>query len=364
MSRDRKTILFILPSPSGGGAERVLLTILQHIDRKAFEPILLLLSNEGALSKEIPNDIQTINLNSKHARYAIFKIIKTIYKISPHIVFSTLGYLNLIISIFIPLFSKKIHFIARESNTVSVKNRLERFPKLFDWLYKTFYNRFEIIIAQSNYMKNDLIQNYNITQDHIRVIYNPLDFDKVTALSLKEPVNYPVADKINLLSIGRLSYQKGFDRLLHTMTLLDKKFQLTILGEGLLENELKKSANDLNISDRVSFLGFQHNPYAYMRHADLLILPSRVEGLPNVVLEANACGLPVVAFDSPGGTSEIIQEGLNGFLVKDDDITALAEAITSAATNSFNIELMKDTIMTSYNIDNIIGEYETVFKNI
>ncbi|MEA2111203.1 MAG: glycosyltransferase [Campylobacterota bacterium] len=364
MSSSKKSILFILPSPNGGGAERVVLNILQHLSREKFIPSLLLLSREGPLADEIPDDVKVIDLKTKHARYAIFKIIKAIHTLSPDIVFSAFGYLNLIISCFIPLFKKEIHFIARESNTVSIKNPQEKFPRLFNWLYRRFYKNFELIIAQSEYMKNDLVVNYEIAKQKIHVIYNPVNVAKIRAYSQETPTSYPIKNRVNLLCVGRLNYQKGLDRLLHAMAQLDSTFHLSILGDGSLLQELKQLSHDLNITDRVSFLGYQSNPYSYMSQADLLILPSRFEGLPNVVLEANSCGLPVVAFNSPGGTAEIINDKINGFLVQDGDIELLATTIHLASKFPFEKQLIKNTIITSYNIDKVIKEYEDIFQTI
>lgn len=358
----KKKILFIVPSLIGGGAERIISIIFNFLNRKKFEPILVLLKNEGPYLEDIPKDIQIIDLQATQARYAIIKIIRTIKQVKPDIVFSTLGYLNILIAMIKPFLSKNIVFIARESNTVSVQNKQEKYPVLFDLLYKVFYNNFDQIISQSDYMKKDLIDNYNIMKDKIEVIHNPVNITKIETLANKSMTNFYKNDKFNLLTVGRLDYQKGYDLLIEAMSKLDKKFHLTILGEGKDDTKLEQLAKSFDIEDNITFAGFQSNPYIYMIHADLLILSSRYEGLPNVVLEANACGTPVVAFNCPGGTGEIIENGVNGFLCECGNIDELIKKINKAYLHNFDKNKIKRLIKNKYDANTIIKHYEKIFS--
>lgn len=358
----KKKILFIVPSLSGGGSERIISIIFNFLNRKKFEPILVLLKNEGPYLEDIPKDIQIIDLQATQARYAIIKIIRTIKQVKPDIVFSTLGYLNILIAMIKPFLSKDIIFIARESNTVSVQNKQEKYPVLFDLLYKVFYNNFDKIISQSDYMKKDLIDNYNIMKDKIEVIYNPVNITKIETLANENMTNFYKNDKFNLLTVGRLDYQKGYDLLIEAMRKLDKKFYLTILGQGEDAAKLEQLAKSFDIEDNITFAGFQSNPYIYMIHADLFILSSRYEGLPNVVLEANACGTPVVAFNCPGGIGEIIENGVNGFLCECENIDELAEKINKASSHNFDKNKIKRLTKNKYDANTIIKYYEKIFS--
>lgn len=359
----KKKVLFIVPSMRGGGAERIMSILLNFLDRNKFEPILVLLKKEGPYLQDLPKDIKIIDLQVTQARYAIIKIIKTIKQIKPDIVFSTLSYLNILIAMIRPLLSKNIVFIARESNTVSVKNKREKHPFIFDLLYKIFYNNFDQIVSQSEYMKKDLIDNYNIMIEKIEVIYNPVNITRIEVLANKNATNLYNSDKFNLLAVGRLDYQKGFDLLIEAMKKLDNRFHLTIVGEGEKEGKLKYLAESFDVKEKVTFAGFQSNPYIYMMHADLYILSSRYEGLPNVVLEANTCGTPVVAFNCPGGTSEIIENGINGFLCECQNIDELVVKINKASTYSFDKNKIKKLIKNRYDVYTIIKQYERLFDD-
>jgi len=355
----RKKILFIVPSMRGGGSERVISIIVNHLNRDKFDITLALLKKEGKYLNELPNDIQIIDLNARQARYSILKIIKLIYQLKPNVVFSTLGYLNLIVSIIRPIFSKKIKFIARESNIVSIQNKQEKYPKFFNFLYKIFYKNFDTIICQSNCMKKDLINNFGIDNNKLVVINNPVNIDRISELSNTEEILFD-NNRINIIAVGRLSYQKGYDLLLNALSLLEDKYHLHIIGDGSEKESLIKLSKKLNIQNRVHFLGFQDNPYKYMAQADLMVLSSRYEGLPNVVLEANACGLPVVAFDCPGGTGEIIINGVNGFLVKCGDVEKLVDKIIEASKYEWDKEKIVNLVEKRFSLKNIIIKYENI----
>jgi len=349
----KKKILFIVPSMRGGGSERVISILLKYLNRDKFDITLVLLKKEGQYLDNLPKDLKIVDLNVKQARYALFKIIKQIKIQKPDIVFSTLGYLNVLMSTIRPFFSKKIKFIARESSIVSINNQQEEFRSLFDFLYRKFYKNFDLIISQSKFMKDDLVKNYFIAENKIKVINNPVDIEKINQLSSEK-----IDSEIELLAIGRLDKNKNFKDIIKALPQLNKK--LTILGDGYEKETLQKLAN--SISADVEFLGFQDNPYKYMKNAKLLIITSLYEGFPNVVLEANACGLPVVAFNCPGGTAEIIEDGLNGFLVECGDIDKLVEKMNISSQYSWNCKQIKSYIKEHYAVKKIIKEYEDTFN--
>ncbi len=194
----RKKIIFILPSMEGGGSERVVSILVKHLSREKFDIILVLLRKKGQYLDDLPNDITIIDLNVNAARFAVFKIINIIRKLNPDIVFSTLGHLNILISILKPFLATKIKFIARESSIVSLRNNQKYPTALFDLLYKTFYNNFDWIICQSNYMMNDLHNHYKIKKEKMIVINNPVDIENINQLSKESDNLLFEKEKINL----------------------------------------------------------------------------------------------------------------------------------------------------------------------
>ena len=347
----------------GGGAERVITTLLNHLDLERFEPILCLLQKEGPYLEELRSGIQIIDLQAPRVRYAIKKLIHVIRTVKPHIVFSTLGHLNLAISVFRFFLPRHIVFVARESNTVSLQNKSEKFSFIYDLLYRIFYSRFDLIIAQSSYMKQDLIDNFKMPFEKIKVIYNPVDIQSIQEKIVHNPDT--ASDKptrINLLAVGRFSEQKGFDLLLKSLSLVQADVHLNILGDGPLRSELQQQIKTLGLESKVSMLGFQKNPYQYMVDSDYFILSSRYEGFPNVVLEAHVCGLPTIVFDCPGGTSEIIVDNINGILVGCQDVEALAKIIDQRP--QFDSKLLFDSVASRFDANRIIQEYEKTFIDL
>ncbi|XOD68505.1 MAG: glycosyltransferase [Flavobacteriales bacterium AspAUS03] len=355
----RKTILFILPNLRAGGAEKVTTLLANYLDRKKFIPKLLLFQKEGIYLNILKNDIEIIEISVSRIRYSLFKILKTIKKLQPDIVFSGFGELNAFISPCLPFF-KRIKFIARETNVVSQHVKQKR--TLF---FYRFYNNFDKIIAQSDDMKEDLIKNLRIRPEKIVKINNPIDMDFIQG-KLKErgrPKEY-FTEKKNFLSVGSLNHRKGFDFLLRVFShLRNLPVHLFIIGEGPEEKKLLKMTQKLSLQN-VSFLGIRANPFLYMKYADLFILSSRYEGFPNVLLEANACGTPVVANHCKGGIDEIIQLGVNGEYGPIEDEKAFSNLILKTLNRKDTYHNLSQIIREKYHVTRIVSSYAQVFESI
>jgi glycosyltransferase involved in cell wall biosynthesis len=169
----------------------------------------------------------------------------------------------------------------------------------------------------------------------IRVIPNPVDLRRIAAAAA-EPVTEtdwfePGAPPV-VLGVGRLHPQKDFDKLLKAFALVrrDVRARLLVLGDGPARQQLETLARDRGLDDDASFPGFARNPYKYLARAAVFVLPSRFEGLPTVLIEALACGCPVVSTDCPHGPREILEDGRWGRLVPVGDVDAMAAAIGQA----------------------------------
>jgi glycosyltransferase involved in cell wall biosynthesis len=362
--KDHNQVLFLIPTLTGGGAERVILTLLKHLDRSKFRLSLAVVDMRGQVFRDdVPKDVEFIDLGCSRVRYALPRIAWLIWRRRPDVVFSTLGHLNLALSIIRPLLPDKVCYVARETVVVSEVLPAYRWPDLWRWGYRRFYRRLDKVICQSQDMRDDLVQNFELPQHKAVIIHNPVHVERIqrlaadrTQLELKNStVNDGGAPLIHLVTAGRLVWQKGFDLLIEALALCNNlQLHLTILGEGPLRNDLERLAQEKGVAQQVRFAGFQKNPYPFFAQADAFVLSSRFEGFPNVVLEALACGTPVIATPAPGGIKEILGH-LDGCKVA-ESVTAqgLARAISGMA---YGKQISTETV-EPYSLSRIVSRYE------
>ena len=361
----KNLILFVMPELNSGGAERVVIHIMNSIDRDLFDIGLVLFKSSGTLIETLASDIEVYDLGVSSVSRGIVPLLKNIYKIKPDILFTGIGHLNISIAPFIPIFKyllPKTHWIARQASILSLNNKKEKYPKLYEWLYGKVYRNYHTIICQSDYMQRDLVDNYSFPIEPSVVINNPLDIENIELLSSKSLEHPFELDGFNLLSVGQLRPEKGQGALLKALSKLGSDYRLTIIGDGDMRLSLERLAHELGVEKRVQFIGYQSNPYAYMREADVLVLSSEYEGFPNVVLEAGLCGLPVVSYRCAGGVVEIIEDGINGFLVEDGDEDSLVDGIKRAREYQFDSYEIKNIIIKKYNKRLIIDKYQKILK--
>lgn len=360
----RRQVLILIPTLQGGGAERVILTLLRHLDRSRFKLTLAVVDTQGAMFRhEVPDDVVFQDLDCRRVRYALPKIVRLVWRMRPDVVLSTLGHLNLALALLRVFLPRRTRLLARE--TVVVSENLPQHGRAWLWTlaYRLSYRWFDVLICQSQDMRNDLVSNFRVPADKTVVINNPVDVARLRQLAA-EPIRANVGatagpGALKLLAAGRLVEQKGFDLLLEAVSRCrNMALQLTILGEGPLRVALENQVHALGVSDRVQFAGFQANPYPFFRDADAFVLSSRYEGFPNVVLEALACGTPVIATPAPGGVREIL-DGVPGCVVADDiSAAALARAIQGYGGK----KVLSESLMERYSADRITRRYEELLS--
>jgi GalNAc-alpha-(1->4)-GalNAc-alpha-(1->3)-diNAcBac-PP-undecaprenol alpha-1,4-N-acetyl-D-galactosaminyltransferase len=173
-----------------------------------------------------------------------------------------------------------------------------------------------------------------------------------------------------VLSVGRMSREKGFDLFLRAFALCAQRHEqwdLRIVGDGPERCWLSTLAEDLHISHRTHVDGPTRSPFTALQEADLFILPSRREGFPNVLLEAMACGLPVISFDCPSGPSEIISHGQNGLLVPAGDVQGLAAAmdrLMSSDSQRRQLAVNAVEVADRYRPERIFGMWDSLLVNV
>ena len=380
-----KTILVILPSLYGGGAEGVMLTLLEHLDRTRFTPTLLVLSNQGHLSVRARNlrnlGLSLVVFGSGPKPLSLLRCWIHIWTHKPDLILSSMGPVNALLSLVTWALPAKSRLILRETNIPSLLNTIKiRQGKpiyhLINLLYHTSYRWVHRIIAQSLAMKQDLTTTYNIPEWKIVPIPNPIDPNRIAqaktgpGFSWPEPCTYeeigetanPIR-QVRLLALGRLSYEKGFDLLLHRLAEVNHlPFSLCILGEGPEEPTLRGLIRTYGLEHQVHLLGFVPNPLPALAAAQVFLLPSRSEGFPNVVLESLALGTPVIASLGPGGHQEMIRPGINGYLVDYTKPQALVSVIQQAqALKPLNHQVVNQFTQT-YGITQIMNQYQNLFE--
>lgn len=359
-----KKILFCIPTLTGGGAERVFINLMNNLDRNKYSIELVLFHKSSNYISKLNPDIVVYELNTD-LKGSFFRLPRIIRKIRPDIVLSTICYMNIVagFSSFL-LRSMNIIFFGRESGIPSIRVHYSKSVWNANWLYRLSYKYLTKVICQSSDMRKDVHDIYRIPFDHIETISNPIDIAQVRKRAEEGKVQGYFNDKTNILAVGRLHPQKGYDLLLQALRKThNRNIHLHILGTGKLEKKLEALSNRLDLSDRVTFHGFKPNPYPYMLAANLFVMSSIAEGFPNALLEALSLGCPAVVFDGVGGSKELIIPDVNGSLVSLGDIDALAEELDRSSSIQFDREAIAKDIALRYNIKKIIGQYEKLFDD-
>ena len=351
-------IAFIISSLGSGGAERVLSLMANYWAQKNYSIIVMTLDNstpfyllEDRIKLEplslLKNSVSVFSgIANNIARIKIIR--KKLIEIDPDIVISFMTETNIISTIGCRIINKPI-IIAERTNY----NLLE--SRVWVCLRILVYRFANALIVQTRYDKKKYKRLSNTF-----IINNPLNF--------KETILNNSREEKNILAVGRLNKQKGFDRLIKAFSNLDHKgWKLAIIGEGRERRNLEKLIYDLNLEDYVSMPGRTKAIEKWYQKSSIFVLSSRIEGFPNVLCEAMAYGCACVSFDCAAGPNEIISDKINGYLVKNGDINALSERMDFLINHPeercrIGKEAMK--ISDRLNIDSIMSKWDKIIKNI
>lgn len=359
-NKKKKVTVFVVNSLSNGGAERVVANLANKMDELGKKVYIYILNNKVTypVNKTV-NVISLYNGEIKGIRKAFMipylsrKLTKELRKLENDYE--------------IELYTSHLKF----SNYVS---RFSKYTKkciyvmhipfspygsgyFYEKKIKFIYNN-QNIMTVSNGVEKEILVKYNMKVKNIATIYNPIDVKEISKKS-KEKVELP-CDKYILLC-GRLNYQKrpmmAID--IFYKTKLYKKYNLVLLGQGELEEEVKEKIKEYKIEDKVHLLGWCKNPYAYMRNSLLLMNCSSFEAFPMTMIEAFACECKVVSFDINYGPNEILTDELEQFLVKDTDIVEMGTKI-NLAIEKYPKGLRKR--VEQYQTENIVNNYYEISK--
>jgi len=325
-------ILFTLPNLNGGGAERVIVNILNSLDEKKFEKHLFLAQNSGIYFKTLSSSVKLHVHDFKRTLLSFFALRKSIKEIEPKIIFSTTHRMNLLVVLATLTLRKKYITLLRLPNSPKLEIENKQLSSLEIFLYKYTYNKATYVVAQTPEMAEEITTYFHVKKESIKLFLNPID-KKLIDKSIQNIENPFNKNFINIVAAGRITHQKGFDILIKSLHYIVEKnpnFRLYIIGKESTHeymSKLNQLIKSLNLKNHIFFLGFQENPYRYFFYSDLYVLSSRWEGLPNTVLENLYLKKPIISTRCIPFMETLIEDKKTGLLVDIEQPKALANAI-------------------------------------
>jgi len=363
----RPDVAFFLPNLGGGGAERVLTNLANAFVERGVAVDFVLGKAEGPNLAKLDSKVQVVDLGTNNVYGWLTPMVRYLKERQPSAVLSALHHANLVALWASMLSSTKARVIVGVHGMMSqdIENSNKKLAKVIPFLVKTFYPRADKIVCVSNGVAEELVRKYHLPRSKIQVIYNPVVTEEMFEMA-EEPIDHPwfqLGQPPVILGVGRLTPAKDFGTLIKAFSLLRRKVEakLVILGEGPERGKLEHLVEELGLKDDVSMPGFVENPYKYMRKSAVFVLSSRWEGLPTVLVEALALGIPVVSTDCPSGPAEILENGKWGRLVPVDDPKTLTDAILEAMNDERGkgVERARNFVL-----DKIVEQYLTLMRQI
>lgn len=297
-----KTV-FILPSFSAGGAERVLIMLMNGLDREKFAPEMICLNKGGALRDLVAADIPVhTGDNFTSVRRGLPWLLRTLRRLRPAVAVSTMAHMNFGLLLLRPFLPGSTRIVVREAITPDYFDD-HRSRMLIHGLYRALYPFAQTVVCPAQCIIDAFTPMKGMKTGNFRLLYNP-----VNVATVRVPAESPRTDSaLRFVCAGRLHRQKGYDRLIEGLKnfAAPHGWTLTIYGEGEERAALQAQIDAAGLTGRVTLAGFNAAPWREMAAADCFLLPSRHEGLPNVALEALCTGTPVIAMREAGGIAEI-----------------------------------------------------------
>lgn len=359
-------ISIFINSFTSGGAEKVVLTLLQKFQQKKLDLDVVIIEKEQFY--ELPEDISSTYLTEFDSLEKGLLKIPYLFVLAPklknHVEKNNIKIVqsHLPRAIFINAFAKmlgsKHHAQAIIHARINFEDKPWIYRKIIKWIYRKVLFRMDTVISICDVMKNEqdeylLLKNH---PNHMR-IYNPHNLEKIRKMAKETPTDFVFSpEKRYITCVGRWVSLKRFGDVIQALSQLkDENVELIFIGNGEEEMPLKAIAKEQEVESRVHFLGYRDNPYQYLSRADIYVLSSETEGLPNIIIEAMVCGTPVVSSDCISGPREIlhpssdlssilkdkIEQGTHGILYPVGEVELLTQALNMLLRNE---DLRQDLI--------------------
>ncbi len=292
--------------------------------------------------------VNLLRLHRKNVRGMLFPLWRYLRTARPDMVFSAEDHLNTIVLLAAIASGSKAKISC--SSRVTPYDTFSSIPLTKRWVLKHLMRAVMWRADALTCVSKDMVEQYRrvfSSPPHV-CVYNIVD-DRNSRLRMQEPVEHEWLlrkDCPVLVAAGRLAPWKGFADLIRAMKELSRRrrARLLILGDGPLRSELEALIVQLGLSDAVSLLGYVENPLKFFARADVFVLSSHVEGLPNVLVEAMMCGCTPVSTDCPTGPREVLQDGKYGYLVPMRDPVSMAAGIEQALDRPIPRSILADAV--------------------
>lgn len=351
-----------------GGAERVCVNLANEWAKRGHEVhiVVLNLDNDINTPNLVP-EIQVHELGVSRLRYAAIPMLKYIKKNKPKFMFIFGNEMAVILSKLRKFHLVKLPLVVRVLNNVNISLSKEDnvSPVVEKYLQKAQaeLSGMEHVIAQCQGMGDQLLKKGLVSEEQMTVIYNPVSealIAKTAKVDKKENEGSEIA------FIGRIDPQKNPVHLIKAFKQVSEKCPdavLRMVGSGNLDGQIKDLVNELGLTEKVIFDGIRKDMENVYAGAKLVALSSDYEGMPNCLIEAIGCGVPIVSYDCPLGPSEIIVDDVNGYLVPLHDIDSLAEHMVRAIEREWDREAIAATC-DKFRVAKVAGIYEEIFTRI
>jgi glycosyltransferase involved in cell wall biosynthesis len=331
LSAVKLKIAFFLPHLADGGVARSSFLLAERFVEHGHDVDILTISPSLSMTLTPNCAVRILDLGAKRSAFSIPALVKYLRDERPFALISAQHFANVSAVIARSLARQHTRLILTER--LSIDEALKRDHGIralvLPHLMRLLYGRADAVVANAGDSADRLGEMLGWTRGRVRTIYNPT-FDPSIRLMAEEPVAegwFSTGEPPVVLSVGRLAPQKDFGSLIRAFVVMKAKLdcRLVIIGDGPERSILEALARELGVADSVELPGHRLNPYSYMSRAAVFVLASRYEGLPNVLIEAQACGVPVLSTDCPTGPREILMDGSAGVLVAVGDVGAMAK---------------------------------------